>query len=69
MINLETQGILRPNFRVESGDQVLKNHFETATKVAKYTSKDIQNEIIFVIGKWIQRKILVELQDGSKISL
>ena len=53
-------------FRIESGDQVLKHHFETASKVAKYTSKNIQNEIIFVIGKWIQRKILEELQGGSK---
>lgn len=55
------------DFRIESGDTVLKNHFETASKVARYTSKDIQNEIISVIGKWIQRKILAELQDGSKI--
>ena len=55
------------NFRIESGDQALKNHLETASKVAKYTSKDIQNEIISVIGKWMQRKILTELQDGSKV--
>ena len=40
---------------------MLKNHFETASKVAKYTSKDIQNEIISVIGMWMQRKLLGEL--------
>ena len=55
------------NFRIESGDQALKNHLETASKVVKYTSKDIQNEIISVIGKWMQRKILTVLQDGSKV--
>ena len=32
-----------------------------------YTSKDIQNEIILVIGQWIQKKILVEVQNGSKV--
>ena len=55
-------------FRIESGDQVLKYHFDTASKVAKYTS-NIHNEIIFAIGKWIQRKILEEVQGGSNFFL
>ena len=54
-------------FRIESGDQVLKHHFDTASMVAKYTSKNIQNEIIFVVEKWIQRKILEEVQGGSNL--
>lgn len=53
-------------FRIDSGDQVLQNHFASAT-VAKYTSKNIQNEIISVIANWIQKKLLRELQDGSRV--
>ena len=33
------------NFRIENGDQALKNHFETTSKVAKYSSKDIQMKL------------------------
>ena len=33
-------------FRVDSGDQVLKDHFETAAGNAKYTSVRTQNELM-----------------------
>ena len=33
-------------FRVESGDTVLQEHFETASRNATYVSKTIQNEMI-----------------------
>ena len=32
-----------------------------------YTSKSIQNELIAVIGQWIQKKLMQDLQEGSKI--
>ena len=34
------------NFRVESGDQVLKDHLQKAPRNATYISNTIQNEII-----------------------
>ena len=32
-----------------------------------YISKSIQNELIVVIGQWIQKKLMQDLQEGSKI--
>ncbi len=55
-------------FRVESGDEVLQEHLSTAQKNAQYTSKDIQNEIICVIGCYIQSKIRTEIDNGSNVS-
>jgi hypothetical protein len=52
---------------VESGDDVLKNHLDTASKNAVYTSNTIQNDLISVIGCWIQRKLLQDIQTGSKV--
>ena len=40
------QALLR--FRVNAGDQVLKEHLETASLSATYTSKEIQNQMISV---------------------
>jgi hypothetical protein len=52
-------------FRAESGDVILQNHLKFAPKNATYKSAPIQNEIIAIIGKWIQRKILISLNQGS----
>lgn len=54
-------------FRVEAEDNLLKNHLETSAKNARYTSKVIQDDIINVIGEYIQGKILSEVQEGSKV--
>ena len=54
-------------FRVESGDHILKSHMDTCSRNAVYTSKNIQNEIISVVGSWIQSKLLHAIQTGSKI--
>ena len=54
-------------FRVESDDHTLQNHLDTAGKNAVYTSSKIQNEIISVIGCWILRKLLQDIQTGSKV--
>ena len=49
------------NFRIESGDEILKEHFETAPKNATYSSKTIQNEMIFCFGKYIRQAIVDEI--------
>ena len=54
-------------FRVDSGDKLLQDHLETGPRNATYTSKNIQNEIISIIGENIQNKILNEVYEGSKV--
>ena len=53
------------SFRVDSGDLVLKQHFETAPKNATYSSNTIQNELITVTGEWISKKIVKEVREAS----
>ena len=33
-------------YRVRGGDKILENHFQNAPRNAKYTSPDIQHELI-----------------------
>lgn len=47
------------HFRIESGDHVLKNHFETAGK------KTTQNYIINICDEFIREKILAEIQEAA----
>ena len=42
-------------FRIESGDEVLKDHFSAGRKNAQYRSPKILNDLIAVVGKWIQQ--------------
>ena len=49
------------DFRIDSGDTVLENHFKTAPKNATYRSKTIQNEIINCCGKYILNSITEEI--------
>ena len=44
-------------FRIESGDEVLKDHFSAGRKNAQYRSPKIQNDLIAAVGKWIQQKL------------
>ena len=57
------------NFRIESGDEILKGHFETASKNATYSSKTIQNELIFCFGKYIRETIVEEIKQAKFFSL
>ena len=52
-------------FRIDSGDNVLKKHFETAPKNAVYNSKTIQNELIAVSGEWILQKIINRVKKAN----
>lgn len=45
-------------FRIDAGDQVLKDHLKTAGGNAIYTSKEAQNEMIAICGDIIRSKIL-----------
>ena len=57
------------NFRVESGDEVLKEHFRTCPRNATYRSKTIQNELIEIIGEQIREKILEEVKQARFFSI
>ena len=53
------------DFRIDSGDQMLEKHFETAPKNATYRSKTVQNEMMEIIGEMIQRKIVTEIEKAG----
>ena len=55
------------DFRVDSGDDVLAQHFSSAPKNAQYTSHRIQDQIIGLIGKQIQATILNAIQSGGRL--
>lgn len=47
------------------GDDRLKKHLETAPKNARYVSPIIQNEIINVIGEFIQQRLVKDIKEGG----
>jgi len=57
------------NFRVEAGDKVLANHFANGPRNATYHSKTIQNEILEVLGTYIQDKIVAGINEAGAFSL
>ena len=59
------------DFCIESGDKILKEHFETCPWNATYCSKTIQNDndIIDIIGEYISNKILVEITKSHFFSV
>ena len=57
------------NFRVRAGDHALKQHLSTAARNATYTSKTIQNEIINLCGRMIQKSILSAVQSSPFYSV
>lgn len=61
------QDLLR--FRIEAGDQVLKDHITTYSGKAKYTSHRVQNELINICGTILQDTIVKEVNDSQAFSL
>jgi len=57
------------NFRVDSGDENLKNFLENGPRNATYRSKTIQNEIIDVIKECIVGDLVAEVKDSSLYSI
>ena len=57
------------NFRIDSGDTVLKEHFEKAPKNATYRSKTVQNEIISCCADVINESIVREIREAKFYSI
>ena len=51
-------------FKIDAGDVVLKQHFETAPRNATYRSKIIQNELIDCVATWIRQKLVDEVREA-----
>ena len=71
-----TSGINNPgnfiellNFRVRGGDDILKNHLLNSALNAKFTSAEIQNEIINCFGSLITEKLIDEVKDSKYYSI
>ena len=56
-------------FRVDAGDKVLKEHWETASHNATYTSKETQNQMIVICGDIIRNKLLLKIQSARYFSV
>ena len=55
--------------RIDSGDQTLKHHLETAPRNATYVSKTIQNEMITTVGAIIVNNLSQEIRDSKYFSI
>ena len=53
------------DFRIESDDRILANHFQTAPKNATYRSKTIQNEMIDCCIKLISNSLVAEIKKSK----
>nr|CAI5817970.1 unnamed protein product [Callosobruchus analis] len=56
-------------FRVESGDTDLSTHLETCHTKHKYTSVQIQNNLIEIAGGIIRQRIVSEVNDSEAFSI
>jgi len=56
-------------FRIDSGDQTLQHHLETAPRNATYISKTIQNEMITTVGAIILNNLSQEIKDSKYFSV
>ena len=56
-------------FRVSAGDATLREHLASAPRNATYTSPDIQNQVIEVLGDHILQKILIKVKQAKYFSL
>ena len=54
---------------MDAGDVVLKDHFSTAARNARYHSPTVQNELVAACGEWIQEKILQEVRKAKYFSV
>ena len=57
------------NFRVDSGDESLKEYFSTAPENATYISKSTQNEIRFCCADIVNKKIMSEIKHSKYFSI
>ncbi len=57
------------DFRVDAGDMTLKKHLETAGRNATYTSNRIQNDLIGIIGSYIQNHLVQNILHRQLFSI
>jgi len=57
------------NFRISAGDENLKNHLLTTQFRATYISKTTQNELIFMMGNLILKKVLDRVKQSKCYSV
>ena len=53
------------HYAIESGDTVLKTHFENAANNAKYTSGAMQNKFIEIAGQVLRNDIITEVNNAE----
>lgn len=56
-------------FRISAGDTILRDHLDNAPMNATYTSPDIQNQVIHVLGDHIRDKVLLRVQRAQCFTL
>ena len=56
-------------FRIDSGDQTLQHHLESAPRNATYMSKTIQNEMITTVGAIILNNLSQQIRDSKYFSI
>ena len=59
----------RLDFRVDSDDVILKEHFATAPRNATYRSRSTQNDIIYCCADVANGKIMSEIRQSKHISI
>ncbi|XP_060862053.1 uncharacterized protein LOC132945023 [Metopolophium dirhodum] len=57
------------NFRISSGDEILKNHLLSSESRATYISKTTQNELICIIGNLILKNVLERVKQSKFYSV
>lgn len=69
--NYEDGGNFRSllEFRVDAGDEILRNHLETASKNATYISKTVQNELIECCRKVMISKIIQQVKESKYFTI
>ena len=56
-------------FRVDAGDLVLRDHLANTPRNAMYTSPDIQNQIVDILGDHIQEKNLLKVRKAQLFTI
>ena len=57
------------NFRVDSGDTVLRDHLSECSSRQTYISKTSQNEILSIMGESIRNQIIADVKDSGFYSI
>ena len=52
------------NFRISAGDTILRDHLQSAARNSTYTSPDIQNQLISILGDHICNAILRKVRSS-----